>query len=755
MIPGLALALVATLADPRPPIADLVIRGESAAALERIDAALEADRPRGERLGLDYLRGDQLERLGRRKEAAEQFVAALGSGALAPHARLRLARLHRDGGEPAVAAGLVATLVAPEAAGSLRREAVDLLGETLAAGGDCRLLAGLRPDRFRGAERRKLELARGECAEREGDLATAVAVATRLLEQTTDDALARDAAELLARATLADGRSRRQRLLLARAAYAHREFVLSRTLFLELLGDAVAPPREWGDGYALARSEFWLGEHDEASRRFFALARAAATARQRADALFQAGRSLELAGRVGEALTTFDASRAAEPVGNWSGVAQLAALRLVSLGGDETDAESRLGALVGRRIWRNELARGALFLASGRLARGEPQGTGRLLDLARRSGVASDEEVAYWEGRRAELEGSHARAVDAYLEALAADPFHPFARLAAARLGTEALQPATRARGYALANASSLVDLRSALLLLGPRDEKGAAVADALRARLARLPGTAPWLAWTPLPASKWPVFSAPPGGPGDLLVALGRLDEAPGSVSRWFSLSDPGLAFTGTAALAAVGGHRQSLALVESLFARRPEEVPIEWVDAGLRRQLYPLPFEAVLREQAALRGVDPYLLAAILREESRFDPEAVSPASARGLAQFVVPTARRLARELDLPDPLARDLFRPEVSIALGAGYLAELSARFAGREEAAVAAYNAGEAQAGLWMRYCSTQEEGEFLSKVGFRETRAYLQRVLRSRAHYAGLEAGSSPTDGLSAAAALR
>ncbi|MCB9377500.1 MAG: lytic transglycosylase domain-containing protein [Holophagales bacterium] len=755
MILGLALAVVATLPDPRPEIAELVLRGASDVALERIDRALGEDRAGSERNGLDYLRGDQLDRLGRREQAMEQFVAALGSERLAARARLRLARLRFEAEEPTVAAGLIASLVSPGVDRGTRSEAIDLFLRSLEAGGDCRLLAGVRSDRFRGSERRELELARGECAEREQDDATAAALATRLLEQATDDALAREAAELLARTTLAEGRDRRQRLLLARTAYAHREFELARTLFLEVLGGSATSSREWDDGYALARSEFWLAEHDAAAERFAALARAATSGRDRANALFQAGRSSELAGRWDEASRHFEAARGAEPLGGWAGAAQLAALRLAALSGDEAAAEGLLRSLASRRSWRQELARGAFFLASGRLARGESEGTAAWLERARQSGVAGAEELAYWEGRRAELEGSHARAVDAYVEAVTSDPFHPFARLAAERLRSATLAPAARARGFALASGNSIADLRSAALLLGSDDPLGAKTRVEARARVARLPGGGVWLDWSPVPPVEWSVYRSPPKDAGDLLVALGRLDEAPGVVSRWFPAADTRVAFTGAAALAAAGGHRSSLARAESLFERLPATVPIDWVDADLRRLLYPLPFAESIREQSALRGVDPNLLAAILREESRFDPEAVSPATAVGLSQFVYSTARRLARDLGLPEPLPGDLRRPEVSIALGAGYLAELAGRFGGRVPAIVTAYNAGETQTELWLRYCFTQDEAEFLSKVGFRETRAYLRRVLRSRAHYAALERGEGAQTGLSAAVTLR
>jgi soluble lytic murein transglycosylase len=73
--------------------------------------------------------------------------------------------------------------------------------------------------------------------------------------------------------------------------------------------------------------------------------------------------------------------------------------------------------------------------------------------------------------------------------------------------------------------------------------------------------------------------------------------------------------------------------------------------------------------------------------------------------------------------------------VAIELGAAYLAELSARYSGKPTPIIAAYNAGEAQVQLWQSYCYSFEPEELFTKVSFRETRAYLTRVLRSRSQY--------------------
>ncbi len=99
------------------------------------------------------------------------------------------------------------------------------------------------------------------------------------------------------------------------------------------------------------------------------------------------------------------------------------------------------------------------------------------------------------------------------------------------------------------------------------------------------------------------------------------------------------------------------------------------------------------------------------------------------------MLPTARRLAPRIGLATVTAAQLHDPDISIALGAAYLAELAGRFGNSAPQVIAAYNAGERQAELWRSYCYSREPEEYLSKVGFPETRQYLERVLISRAEY--------------------
>jgi soluble lytic murein transglycosylase len=335
--------------------------------------------------------------------------------------------------------------------------------------------------------------------------------------------------------------------------------------------------------------------------------------------------------------------------------------------------------------------------------------------------------------------------VEHYAELLARRPFHPLATAARRRLTSPALAAPARTHALGLAAAEDPRSLHTAWSLLGEQAPEGASARALALERHRRDRASATWVGWTPVPVTEWPIWRRGSERPEDLLLALGLFPEGAGALARNFPVSDLRLSFTAVAALQSTErGTRQGLALAEALFERRPRSLPLDWVSPDLLRLLYPYPWRGTIRVQAAAYRVDPALLAAILREESRFDPDAVSPAAARGLAQFTLPTARRLARRTGLAQALDPDsLHDPAIAIPLGAAYLAELERRFPRATPVGVAAYNAGEDQAALWRRYCLTSEPEEYLAKIGFRETRAYVIRVLESQAAYRALYGGPS------------
>jgi soluble lytic murein transglycosylase len=132
----------------------------------------------------------------------------------------------------------------------------------------------------------------------------------------------------------------------------------------------------------------------------------------------------------------------------------------------------------------------------------------------------------------------------------------------------------------------------------------------------------------------------------------------------------------------------------------------------------------------------VDALLLAAIVRQESVFDVEALSPAGARGLAQLLPSTAALTARGLDVtfyPEWITV----PDLNLHLGAAHLAELLRRF-GRVDAAVAAYNAGPSPLRRWLERDGAHDPDRFIELIPYPETRGYVRSVLRNRELYRAL-----------------
>jgi soluble lytic murein transglycosylase len=736
--PALVLALAVGAGDPRPALVELQLAHRTENALAATDRALAAGGEPAAALGLDYLRGHLLDCLGRRREASEAFGRAMvAAPRLELHSRYRMAVDQERFGHPEVAAGLVATVVATAPPSPLLDAATELLVRDLAAGGDCRLLGGIDRARLAAANRRRLEVAAADCA-RDGQPERARALYLAVLRENREDEPARRAAEQLGR--LAGERPPGEvALLLGRTFHWHRRFdrsipyleEVTAELGLSLTGESFETV------YTLVRGRFWQEDYPTAATGFADLAARTADRRRQGLALYQQARAEELAGRWPQAAATYRAAYRADPLGRTADSALAGALRIEWRQGAEAGADEVYGLLVGQRPWIPTAARASLFLAASDLAQGRRDRAGRWLELAERAGRAVETEVAYWRGRLAELDGEPAAAVGQYLRVAQRDLFHPLAGDARRRLGEPPLAAAARAEGRRLAGSERAEDGYGAWLLLGDASPAGRAALGRFRARLAADRFAGPILALAPVPIERWPLWQAALREPEEMLLGLGIWSEGAPAVARHFPLVEPDLALTGGALLAHAGETRRAIGRAE-LLRRRGARLPPPLVPAPLRRLLHPFAYSELVVAESLRRGVDPYLLAAVLREESRFDPRALSTASARGLAQFVAPTAVQLGRRLGLGEVTADDLYRPEISIALGAAHLRELRDLFGGAVEPAIASYNAGAPQARLWRDHCFTGDPAEYLTKVSFAETRAYLERVLRSWAEYRDL-----------------
>lgn len=755
MILELASVLLAATIDPRIGLVELQGAGENERALEEAKCLADAEPGRARALGLDFLRGHLLERLGRLSEGTEAFAQAIGATPdLAPWARFRLAAVQEELGHPEVAAGISATLLAQGAPKPLVQPAANLLFRTVRRGGDCRLLRGVPAATLPAGTARDFRLVLAECHLRHARNAEARAELETLLTSGESDLAAFRAAEIWL-GIWPEPADRELARALGTALARQRDFAAATPLLeLALKGSSdLGAGRDSETLYLLARAEFWSSRYPEAARHFDRLAAAARSPATRADARYQQARSLELAGDWPRALVLFEQAYAAEPLGEWSGSALLSSFRLRWLSGDEAGAGRLLDHLATQRSWRTSLARGNVFAAVSEILRGDAsERPAERLRVAERSGAAAREELAYWRGRLAELRSEPEVAVGHYLEVLRERPFHPLATAARERLGRPALAPASALIGRRRAAGRSLDDAWAASTLLGAGDAAGKLARERGLAALRAQPALALWVDWQPVPVAAWPIWSAVLLQPEEKLLALGLWSEGSGAQARHFPSHQRQLAFTLAQQLDAAGASDRSIEVAERLFQGRPAPLPFEWVSVALRRLLFPLPYRAELERRVGTNPDALALLAAVMREESRFQPEAVSPAAARGLAQLVLPTARRLARDLGWGEIRAEELHQPGIAIALGAAYLGELQKRFGEGGEGkvggqpgapvltplTVAAYNAGEDQATLWRRYCKTAEPEEYLAKVGFRETRAYLVRVLESQAQYAAL-----------------
>lgn len=740
MFTTLALALAVTFADPRPALVELQLSGQPRETLARVERELAEHPETARRWGLDYLRGHLLDLLGEPAQASEAFGAAIGSApSLALHARYRMALAQERMRHPEVAAGLVASVVDAQPPPPLLSHAVRLLVRTLDNGGDCRLLRGLEPERFPAAERRALLLAEGNCALR-GDLRElARNLYVRLLQENQDDEPGRIAAERLA-GLVSDGERGRTPMLLGITFQRHRDFERAlHHLRLALGGRESLSARETLDArYAQARAHFWQERYGPAALLFGGIAENAHTPAERGRALHQQGRSYELLAHWSLAAKSFRLAYLSDPRGEWSAPSLLSALRLDWRNGREVEAAALYELLLGRREWRDAALRAALFLTASDVVRGRRDRARGWLSQAVPETPEDRIELAYWRGRLAELDKNLPAAVSAYLDALRLDLWHPLSQAALRRLAAPSLARAAESEGRRLAKASDPASLYGAWILLGSDDPAGLAARRRLREVLLADRITKPFLRLYQVPVESWPLWKKSLNRPEETLLALGLWSEGATAVRTHFPASDPALAYTGSLLLARYGEHERSILQAEALRLRLPQRLPLEILSRNFRQLLYPMHYQAALLAQGRLRGVDPDLLAAVIREESRFDRDALSPAAARGLTQLTLPTALRVAAQIDVGKVSPEDLYRPEVSAALGAAYLGTLLKEFQGHDFLAVAAYNAGEPQARLWRSYSYSPEMEELFSKIGFRETRSYMRRVLTSRAHYSEL-----------------
>jgi soluble lytic murein transglycosylase len=184
------------------------------------------------------------------------------------------------------------------------------------------------------------------------------------------------------------------------------------------------------------------------------------------------------------------------------------------------------------------------------------------------------------------------------------------------------------------------------------------------------------------------------------------------------------------------VGAYHQALRLARARFRDQLERTG-GTVAPSLWNVAYPTGLLPTIKLQGA-KGVDPYLIAAIIREESQYDVKAVSRVGAIGLMQVMPATANTVAQRVGLPAVGREDLFDQETNIRIGVRYVEQLLEQFSGNLVYTIASYNAGPLAVGNWISQYRGQGQDEFVELIPYQETRQYVKRVLRTYREYVRL-----------------
>ncbi len=160
---------------------------------------------------------------------------------------------------------------------------------------------------------------------------------------------------------------------------------------------------------------------------------------------------------------------------------------------------------------------------------------------------------------------------------------------------------------------------------------------------------------------------------------------------------------------------------------------------EAGAPREfweyLFPMPYRPELVADARAHNLDPYLVAGLIRQESEFNPDAVSPANADGLMQVRPGTGAEFARAVGIQRFTGSMLFQPAVNLKIGTAIFRSMLDKNNGSLEQTLAAYNAGPNRLAQWLTWGSYREPAEFVESIPFTETRDYVQGVLRNAEMY--------------------
>ena len=180
----------------------------------------------------------------------------------------------------------------------------------------------------------------------------------------------------------------------------------------------------------------------------------------------------------------------------------------------------------------------------------------------------------------------------------------------------------------------------------------------------------------------------------------------------------------------------------------------PIDELPIDYWRILFPQDYWSTIQRESAANGLDPYMVASLIRQESEFNPRVISYANAYGLMQLEPATGRQMALKTGMSSHFdVNALLDPEINIKLGCAYLKQTLDRFGGQQEYAFASYNAGESRVDDWKAAGGYSGIDEWVESIPFEQTRDYVQALMRNEQIYRELDQAAKTRATIDAAAA--
>ncbi len=171
-----------------------------------------------------------------------------------------------------------------------------------------------------------------------------------------------------------------------------------------------------------------------------------------------------------------------------------------------------------------------------------------------------------------------------------------------------------------------------------------------------------------------------------------------------------------------------RALTLMQRVSSTQDKKMSLK-DDELLWKSIYPKAYELNVKSESQLRKVDPYLIWSIMKAETQFKADAISPVGAVGLMQFMPYTSQKVSQLLKETSHDPKILFQPDAAVQHGAVYLRKLSREFDGQVPLVAAAYNGGPHRVKLWLRNLGDIDFDVFVEHIPFAETRTYVKRVL--------------------------